>query len=652
MKSREILLLLGAAAAHADPVSKRYNPDYTGELAIRALPNSPSGGYAPEIVDCPSRRPRIRLADGLSDAESAWVEKRRNNTIDPMREFLIKANISGFNAGSYIDRAQDNATALPNIAIAVSGGGYRALMNGAGFLSAADSRNGDNYTIGGLLQSATYLAGLSGGGWLVGSMFANNFTTIPDLQAGSPDSPVWRFDRSIFVGPQESGIGILNTADYWSTIVDEVGDKADGWETSITDYWGRALSFQLVNASDGGPAYTFSSIADTGNFQDGQTPFPILVSDGRAPGQKIISTNATVYEFNPFELGTWDPTVYEFAPLQFLASNFSNGSVSSNGDCVRGFDQIGFVMGTSSSLFNSIFLANLTASDSDVPSVIRNALVDVLNRWNAENNDVAQYAPNPFRGWNPNNDDDGVDDQSELYLVDGGEDLQNIPLHPLIQPYRGVDIIFAVDSSADTTTNWPNGTAMRASYDRSGTGIGNSTLFPPVPSAETFINLRLNQRPTLFGCDANNFTLTGNQMVPPLIFYIPNAPYTTHSNVSTFDPSYSIAERNAIIENGFNGATQGNDTVDSEWSMCVACAILSRSWWKAGEDPPEACNNCFDRYCWNGTTDDSSVGKYEPNYIIGETFDVEGEQNLGNTPEIGLSTVLALSLCVMIYLGL
>lgn len=47
-----------------------------------------------------------------------------------MREFLGRMNISGFDAGAYISNNAKNASALPNIAIAVSGGGYRALMNG------------------------------------------------------------------------------------------------------------------------------------------------------------------------------------------------------------------------------------------------------------------------------------------------------------------------------------------------------------------------------------------------------------------------------------------------------------------------------------------------------------------------------------------
>jgi len=53
-------------------------------------------------------------------------------------------------------------------------------------------------------------------------------------------------------------------------------------------YRGRALSYQFVNTIDGGPAYTWSSIALQPEFMDGQMPMPIVVADERAPGQLAI----------------------------------------------------------------------------------------------------------------------------------------------------------------------------------------------------------------------------------------------------------------------------------------------------------------------------------------------------------------------------
>ena len=64
--------------------------------------------------------------------------------------------------------------------------------------------------LGGLLQSSTYVAGLSGGGWLVGSIFVNNFTTITDLLDNTASS-VWEFGNSIFEGPDQGGIQYVNS---------------------------------------------------------------------------------------------------------------------------------------------------------------------------------------------------------------------------------------------------------------------------------------------------------------------------------------------------------------------------------------------------------------------------------------------------------
>ncbi|KAH8746162.1 lysophospholipase catalytic domain-containing protein [Hyaloscypha sp. PMI_1271] len=573
----------------------------------RGAPDSPTGGYAPGNVGCPSNRPVIRAASILSASETAWLSLRRNKTIAPMTSFLNRANISGFDASEYISRIANNPTALPNIGIAISGGGYRAMLNGAGFIAAADSRT-ENSTntggIGGLLQSATYLSGLSGGAWLVGSLYANNFSIVTTLRDGSPGSSVWEFGNSILKGPKSSGLSIANIADYYDILEADVDSKTNaGYETTITDYWGRALSFQLVNASHGGPAYSFSSIALDESFVSGETPFPVLVADARAPGTTVISLNSTVYEFNPFELGSWDPTTYGFAPLRYIGSNFSRGVIPLDAPCVRGFDQVGFVMGTSSSLFNQFLLQ---INSMTIPNKLNDTLTSILERIGSNENDVASFKPNPFFGYNNNTNENAQ--STQLTLVDGGEDGQNIPLSPLIQPFRAVDVIFAVDSSADTAFYWPSGTSLVATYRRSlNMTLENGTAFPAIPDQNTFINLGLNNRPSFFGCDAGN--LTGEA---PLLVYVPNAPYVIQSNFSTFKPDYNNTERNLMIQNGYDVATMGNGTVDREWLTCVGCAVLSRSFTNTGTEVPAACIACFDRYCWNGTVNSTLPISYEP----------------------------------------
>ncbi|WPH02652.1 Hypothetical protein R9X50_00551700 [Acrodontium crateriforme] len=635
-RSLVLPLVASAALASASPALDRPTPqeirdatphrlrDVAALLAARALPANAPNGYTPQVNACPSSKPMVRQASNLSDEETAWLQKRRQATVEPMRTLLGRLNITGLDTDQYIDNHSSNFSALPNIGIAASGGGYRAMLNGAGHIEAWDSRTPGSTSggqLGGLLQSTTYLAGLSGGSWLVGSLYTNNFTSINEILALDTDSnnsgDLWQFGNSIFEGPEKSGIQLLGSIDYYKDLLDQVhGKKNAGFDVTITDYWGRALSYQLVNATNGGPAFTWSSIAEQDWFTDGSVPLPLLVADGRAPGETLVSSNTTIYTFDPWEFGTFDPTVYGFVPMKYVGTNFTMGEPTTANECVTGFDNVGYVMGTSSTLFNAA-LSTINGSQTTglLSSALQQALEDILTDVGKANNDIADY-PNPFYKYNPTGKNKYATSQS-LTLVDGGEDLQNIPLHPLIQPVRHVDVIFAIDSSADTNTTyptthsasgWPDGASLVATYERSKNSIENGTVFPSIPDINTFMNLGLNNRPTFFGCDVAN--LTGPA---PLIVYLPNAPYVYTSNTSTYDMQYNDTERNAMVLNAYNGATQGNGTLDGgHWGTCVGCAILSRSLHRTNTPIPDVCTQCFEHYCWNGTIDSSQPADYVP----------------------------------------
>ncbi|CAG7924162.1 unnamed protein product [Penicillium olsonii] len=588
-----------------------FNPDNV-VFAQRALPNAPDG-YVPTSVSCPASRPTIRSAAKLSSNETSWLKTRREKALTSLKDFFGHVKVGDYDVVSYLDKHSSNISNIPNIGIAVSGGGYRALMNGAGAIKAYDSRTYNASTsghLGGLLQSATYLSGLSGGSWLLGSIYINNFTTIDKLQTHK-DGDVWQFGNSIIEGPDTGGIQILDSASYFKDLAEAVESKKKaGFDTSLTDIWGRALAYQMFNASNGGLSYTWSSIADTTEFKDGNYPMPMVVADGRNPGELVVGSNSTVYEFNPWEFGTFDPTIFGFVPLKYLGSRFEAGSLPNNESCISGYDSAGFVIGTSSTLFNQFLLQINTTS---LPNFVKNVFTSILEKLDRADDDIAAYEPNPF--YHYNNHSSPYARQTALDVVDGGEDGQNVPLHPLIQPERHVDVIFAVDSSADTDYYWPNGTSLVATYERSlnNTGIGNGTAFPAIPDVNTFVNLGLNTRPTFFGCDSSNISGPA-----PLVVYVPNAPYSFHSNVSTFQLSTEDKERDNIILNGYEVATMANSTLDGNWTSCVGCAILSRSFERTGTTLPDICNTCFDRYCWNGTLNATTPANYNPTTYLAE----------------------------------
>lgn len=140
-------------------------------------------------------------------------------------------------------------------------------------------------------------------------------------------------------------------------------------------------------------------------------------------------------------------------------------------------------MGTSSSLFNMLLqTVNGTSTTGLFSTALKYALEELASEVGETNLDISNWRPNPFYRYNIDTNLNALDKQ--LTLVDGGEDNQNVPFHPLIQPNRHVDVIFAVDSSADTndtfpTTksagNWPAGLSLIATYERSRSSIANGT---------------------------------------------------------------------------------------------------------------------------------------------------------------------------------
>ena len=370
---------------------------------------------------------------------------------------------------------------------------------------------------------------------------------------------------------------------------------------------------------------------------------PLVVADGRAPGELLIPGNTTVYEFNPWELGSFDPKTYGFVPLEYLGSNFSGGVLPSGQPCVRGFDNAGYVMGTSSSLFNQFLLR---VNQTDIPDLAKTFVNTILGHFGGDNDDIADYTPNPFYGYH---EDTSRNAQSRtLTLVDGGENNENLPLHPLIQPVRHVDVIFAVDSSADTDKYWPNGSSLVASYERSqNTLVSNGTAFPAVPDTNSFINLGLNTHPTFFGCNSSN-----TSSITPLVVYIPNSPYVYQSNVSTFTASYDTSQRDSIVMNGYEVATMGNASIDTSWPTCVGCAILQRSMERTGTNIPEVCSTCFKNFCWDGTVNSTQPAPYEPPFkttpINGGGSKSAGIRSIdGNVVALVLGTLVTVVMIMM-----
>ena len=213
-------------------------------------------------------------------------------------------------------------------------------------------------------------------------------------------------------------------------------------------------------------------------------PYPIVVSNGRNPDTTIISGNSTIFEMSPYELGSWDPSLKAFAQMKYIGSYLENGT-NSSGKCIVNFDNAGYIMGTSSSLFNAI-LYNIDQR-TNLPDIVLTPVKKLLGMFSDKNEDIADYSPNPF--YNTNYGEGNITKSNTLHLVDGGEDGQNVPFYPLIQQDRKVDVIFAFDNSADTNHNWPNGSSIANTFIRQFEQQGSGTPFPYVPTVAEFVDM-------------------------------------------------------------------------------------------------------------------------------------------------------------------
>jgi lysophospholipase len=280
------------------------------------------------------------------------------------------------------------------------------MMLGGGLIQTLDKRE-SNGTLAGLYQAFTYHAGLSGGAWLLSSIAGNDQAPISKLKQ------LWLpalVNNSLY--PTHT-----DTSPDFPVVAKDVSAKnAAGFIPTTADAWGRFLGIQVLGGADGGAAKTMSSIARSRTFRRGTAPYPIITALG--VNQKDIygvcdpADNATQYEFTPYEFGSWDRGVNAFARTDILGTALSDGKASSNSSCVRGYDNLSYVIGTSSNKFQESCGETSLAVIGAVLEPITNA------KHNKTRRDLYAPYPNPFANYSKS---PSVSSESELYLVDGGQ---------------------------------------------------------------------------------------------------------------------------------------------------------------------------------------------------------------------------------------
>ncbi len=530
--------------------------------------------YAPTSAQCPATT-LVRKADGLS-ADEAWYRDRRSAAAShSLKEWFTTLKTELPETDTF------SLARMPVIGFASSGGSVRALLTGAGFLQALDSRDsvpsGPSSGFKGLYQAATYHSGLQAGAWLLAARLANDDVTISSLV-----NSIWisSFSTDEFLPTNARG-----PATYSTISMDLVAKSLSGYPPTLSDTWGRILSQHLLYGEGGGVAKSLSGIVNNTAWPNYSMPYPILTAlaiDATAGSAGCISADLSSpqYEFHPFEYGSWDDSVQTFARTEQMASPSVNGMALARGACVHNFDNLGFLLAASGNEFNywcgeiphqNLLLGPLGELKDDMIAMTENIHgLSYLDEYaSIPNSAFTSTSANLM----PNND---------LYIVSGAQGGENVPLWPLLQPQRGIDVIIANDNSQDTPDFWPNGTSLYNTYRRART-MGLATM-PAIPTPDFFVERGYHVSPTFFGCyDQSKIT----------IIYLSNTQHTFRSNIPDWIIKYSSEDVMGMLANGNQVATFGGS---QEFKHCLGCILLNKV--NDGQGLPSFCNNCMDQFCY------------------------------------------------------
>lgn len=513
--------------------------------------------YAPVPGLCPSTA-LVRTADGLSAAEQAWFDKKK-----PKADAALQSWLGQF--GTF------NATSFPTIGSALAGGYLRASLLAAGIHQQLDGGEGSG-EMAGLLQAISYETTLSGSTAFQGALIQNNWPTIASL-SDNIWQPNYVYGFDILENPTQGPTAAAE-------LVTDVGTKsAAGYPTTLIDLYGRLIGYSSLYSPQGGIDTLMSDAQTQSNFANADVPFPIFTSIGSTTSSGgvtcIPGTNGTQYELTPFEFGSWDPSVAAFMDMKYLGTSMNAGKPVTP-LCTTGFDNIGFMMGTSA----NVIVDNCKLIDSPAPTN-NTSLNDLLAAEDGAinydlNHQYYSSIPNPFFGMSSSPQ---VSELTDLALVDGGNSGQVIPLWPLLER-SSIDVTFVWDNYYDVLGV---GTSGGQFYDTYVASIpANLDRMPVVPDTTDFEALGLNTKPTVFGCDDVN---------KQTMIYVPVQEYIPQTS-STFNLSTTPEQTRNFITNGNLLATNNNNT---DWPRCVACFIMK----KAATSLPSFCDACYTQYCYN-----------------------------------------------------
>lgn len=364
--------------------------------------------------ESPYRGCTARVNDGASlcKAERSFVTRRLQEHVKPALETVF---------GMPLTQAQ-----VPTIAIAGSGGGYRAMVSLAGFLQGLDQC--------GLLEASMYVAGVSGSTWCI----------FPWLAARSTLSD---FKHQVTSAAQHGILTLSHIQDMDDLIAALTKKWAFHQPLSIIDFYGILLGHVLL-APCGVKKHDIHLAQHIARrVAVGKVPMPLGTALGSDGAQKY-----RWFEVSPFEVGS--PELRAYIPTWALGRSFEAG-VSTDYPPEQ---SLGYLLGIFGSAFaeygysqalDTLFTKMLREKYSYALSKIVQGLTADLQHHEVGGGKVRNFMYK-YKG-------SPLAHAQKLNLIDAGIDTDeaanigaNIPLVPLLRQGRNVNVIIVMDASSNT----------------------------------------------------------------------------------------------------------------------------------------------------------------------------------------------------------
>lgn len=268
----------------------------------------------------------LRFSLALCDKEKQFRQTRRERVMEGIKN-LLEDEKPRFLPSSVEE--------VPVIAIAGSGGGFRAMVGFSGVMKALIES--------GVLDCATYIAGLSGSTWYMSTLYSH-----PDFPNKGPEE----INQELMHRVSSNPLRLLLPQHITSYIQALWNKKATGQPVTFTDIFGMLIGETLI------PTRMDIRLSDIQEkINDAQSPMPLFTCLHVKPDVSELMF-ADWVEFSPYEIGM--AKYGTFMTPDFFGSKFFMGTV------VRKYKEnpLHFLMGVWGSAFSILFNRVLGVKDN------------------------------------------------------------------------------------------------------------------------------------------------------------------------------------------------------------------------------------------------------------------------------------------------